>query len=190
MSADAFQKAVASTKSVLANVSPDQLDQSTPCASWQVRELVNHIVGGANWFADTVETGISPPLGNEADIAGGDINAEFEKAASRALAAFNAPGAMEKMLKLPDLGMEVPGAMMEIGAAQDTFIHGWDLAKATGQSTDLDPALAAQLLEASRVMVADAMRGDEGVAAYGAIIEVPASAPMADQLAGFLGRQP
>ena len=74
-------------------------------------------------------------------------------------------------------------------ATTDIFIHGWDLAKATGQSTDLDPAMATALLEQCKASISDKFRGADGVAPFGPIIEVPSSATTADQLAGFLGRQ-
>jgi uncharacterized protein (TIGR03086 family) len=72
-------------------------------------------------------------------------------------------------------------------AASDAFTHGWDLARALGQSTDLDPELAAQLLGAS--MIPDEFRGPDGQAPFGPKVDVPESAPAADRLAGVLGRQ-
>ena len=60
MSADLLAQAFASTAGVLSGVDDQKLDGSTPCASWRVRELVNHIVGGATYFAVTVETGEAP----------------------------------------------------------------------------------------------------------------------------------
>ncbi|MFT4865258.1 MAG: hypothetical protein ACI8RE_001446, partial [Ilumatobacter sp.] len=64
----------------------------------------------------------------------------------------------------------------------------WDLAKATGQSTDLAPELAAQLLEASRQMIQPGFRGEDGAAPFGVEQEYPEGACNADQLAAFLGR--
>lgn len=60
MSAEDLQQAFASTAIVLSTVSPEQMSNSTPCASWTVRELVNHIVGGPTFFAITAETGAAP----------------------------------------------------------------------------------------------------------------------------------
>lgn len=73
-------------------------------------------------------------------------------------------------------------------ATSDTFTHGWDLAKATGLSTDLDPELAEQLLEAAALLVPDQRRGDEPMA-FGPKVEPPAGATPADRLAAFMGRQ-
>ena len=51
---------------------------------------------------------------------------------------------------------ELPGGVYVNIATTDTFTHGWDLAKATGQSTDLDPELATQLLAFAQGFVSDA----------------------------------
>jgi uncharacterized protein (TIGR03086 family) len=191
MSVELLERAIASTEKVLVNVSPEALDQATPCASWKVRDLVNHIVGSTYWFAATVETGVAPASENDIggpDVSGGDIMAAFADGSKRAIAAFNARGAMDKLLKLP-FG-EMPGAAFVMMAANDQFQHGWDLAKATGQATDLDPDLAAQFLGFARAAIPDSFRGPDGKAPFGPVVAVPESAPAPDQLAGFLGRTP
>ena len=71
-------------------------------------------------------------------------------------------------------------------ATTDTFQHGWDLAKATGQDANLDPELAAQLLESAGIP--DAFRGPDGQAPFGPQVDVDDSSPPADQLAAYLGR--
>ena len=189
MSADNLEKAFASTAAVLARVKPDQLDDSTPCSSWKVRDLINHIVGGTTFFAVAAETGTAPSGGGDdaPDLASGDFNAAFAEGSKRAVAAFRAEGAMEKTMTLPFGAL--PGAVFVNIAATDAFAHGWDLARATGQDTDLDPELAATLLANTRGFLPDAMRGADGQAPFGPRVDVPESAPAADQLAGFLGRQ-
>jgi uncharacterized protein (TIGR03086 family) len=185
MSAEVLRQAFASTDGVLQNVAVDQLDLPTPCVSWAVRDLVNHIVGGTTYFAVTAETGTAPPV-PDTDHTAGDFKQEFREGAERAVQAFSADGAMEKMMKLPFA--DLPGAVFLMVAANDTFTHGWDLARATGQSTDLDPAIAAQLFEAAQ-LIPDEFRGSDGQAPFGPKVDVPDSATAADKLAGFMGRQ-
>ena len=185
MSAEVLRKAFASTAGVLANVSPDQMDQPTPCVSWTVRDLVNHIVGGTTYFAVTAETGTAPPP-STADHAAGDFKAEFLAGAERAVKAFSAEGAMDKAMTLP-FG-ELPGSVFVLIASTDTFTHGWDLATATGQPTDLDPALAAQLFDAVQFLPDD-FRGPDGQKPFGPKVEAQPSASAADRLAGFMGRR-
>jgi uncharacterized protein (TIGR03086 family) len=185
--ADTLEEAFASTRKVLANVTDDQLDDPTPCQSWDVRTLVNHIIGGAHWFAASTEAGVSPP-DDETDFAGGDRMKAFDDGAQKAVAAFNAPGAQEKIVTLP-FG-EFPGSVFMALATTDAFTHGWDLARATGQdAARLNPNLAKQLLIGAKAAIPDAFRGPDKQAPFGPEVKVDDAAPAADQLAGFLGRK-
>jgi uncharacterized protein (TIGR03086 family) len=189
MNTDDLAAAFASTRAVLANVTPDQYDEKTPCASWDVRALINHIVGGSHWFAATARAGAPPAGGTEApDFTVGDPLAAFDDGIAASVAAFADPEAVAKTVKLPFGEMPV-AAFMHI-AATDTFTHGWDLARATGQDSDLNPDLAAQLLAGARQSIRDSFRGPDPTSPFGLAVEVPESAPAAEQLAGFLGRQP
>ncbi len=95
---------------------------------------------------------------------------------------------MERIMHLP-FG-DLPGGAFVYIACGDTFTHGWDLARATGQSTDLDPKTAAQLLEIVSPMLPDAFRGEDGQAPFGPRQEAPDRATEADKLAAFMGRRP
>jgi uncharacterized protein (TIGR03086 family) len=182
MSTAPLEQAIVTTRGILSSVTPGQLDAATPCASWNVRELVNHIVGGQHFFVSMVE-GV-PPTGGT-DFAAGDFVASFDEASAKCIAAFQGEGVMEKVLTLP-FG-QMPGAAFVGIAATDTFTHGWDLAKATGQSTDLAPDLAAGLLAGAKQFIQPAIRGDEPKP-FGLEQPAPAGASNADQLAAFLGR--
>lgn len=192
MNPNDLEKAFASTGVVLSGVTRSQLDESTPCSSWKVRELVNHIVGGTMYFASVAATGNPPegssPEGASPDFAAGDdYVAVFNKGAAQAVEAFSAEGAMERTMHMP-FG-DLPGSVFINIAAIDTFTHGWDLARATGQPSNLDPALASEMLGVARSFLPDEMRGPEP-APFGPRVEPPAGASPADQLAAFLGRQP
>lgn len=184
MSAEVLRQAFASTSAVMANVTAGEMDKPTPCASWNVRDLIDHLVGGATYFAVTAESGVAPTA--TAEPFDGDFKVGYDQGAARAVEAFSADGAMDKTMKLP-YG-DLPGSVFVFIAAIDTFTHGWDLARATGQSTDLDPALAEQLLKAAAI-IPDEMRGPDRQAPFGPKVEAPGSATAADALAGFMGRQ-
>jgi uncharacterized protein (TIGR03086 family) len=176
-------RAFQSTLSVLGKVQPDQLDAPTPCVSWDVRALVNHFVGSARWWAVTIaEEGEV----DDTDYAGEDFVAAYEENIQIAVAAFEAEGVLNKTVQLP-FG-EFPGAVLLGLAAMEQFTHGWDLARAIGHPTDLDPELAAELLGQARRAIIDAYRGADGEALFGPAQEAPAGASPADQLAAFLGR--
>jgi uncharacterized protein (TIGR03086 family) len=93
---------------------------------------------------------------------------------------------LHRALRLP-FG-EFPGTVLVSLATMEQFTHGWDLARAIGQSADLDPGLAAGLLSQARLAITDAYRGPDGQALFGPAREAPAGAGPADQLAAFLGR--
>lgn len=179
-----LNRALQSTMTILAKVEPSQLDAPTSCASWDVRALINHFVGTARWWAGTV-TGEGDVA--DADYAAGDFLAAYEESIRIAVTAFEADGVLGQAVRLP-FG-EFPGAVVLGMAALDQFTHGWDLARAIGQHTDLDPALAAELLSQARIAITDAFRGPDGQAPFGAARDAPAGASQADQLAAFLGRR-
>ncbi|MGI8794712.1 MAG: TIGR03086 family metal-binding protein [Acidimicrobiales bacterium] len=184
MATESLERAVASTKALLAKVNADNLGRSTPCASWDVRGLVNHIVGGMQFF-NAAASGEKPPEG-DADVADTDFVGAFSDVAKQVVAKLGEPGALEATY---DLGFaQLPGSAFLGLASLDTFQHGWDLASALGESTDLDADLAAQLLAQAQASIPDTFRGPEG-APFGPRVEVAETAPAADQLAGFLGRQ-
>jgi uncharacterized protein (TIGR03086 family) len=189
MSAELLAKCFASTRGVLANVTPEQLEGArTPCASWSVKELVDHIVNGTTWFATIAETGTPPGEDVFPTFTADTFVETFDAGSTRAVQAFAAEGAMERIMHLP-FG-DLPGAAFVYIACGDTFTHGWDLAKATGQSTDLDPETAAELLEIVSPMLPDAFRGEDGQAPFGPVQDAPAGAAAADKMAAFMGRRP
>jgi uncharacterized protein (TIGR03086 family) len=187
VSVETLQRAFASTGAVLNLVSPEHLDQPTPCASWQVRELVNHIAGGPSFFAEVAETGAFPSGRDPVDHAAGDFTGTFQRDTILAVQAFSRPGAGDQIVALPFATMPV-SAYLWI-AASDTFTHGWDLARALGQPTDLDPELARLLLSRAESMLPDALRGEEGQAPFGPPTAPGPGATDADRLAAFFGRR-
>jgi uncharacterized protein (TIGR03086 family) len=178
-----LDRALRSTLAILAKVQPADLDTPTPCASWNVRGLINHFVGTARWWAGVLagESDVT-----DADYAGGDFVAAYEESIQIALAAFEADGALDRTVRLP-FG-EFPGTVVRGMAALDQFTHGWDLARAIRYPTDLDPDLAARLLGQASMAITDAYRGADGEAPFGPVVHAPAGAGPADQLAAFLGR--
>jgi len=186
MSTTNLERAFASTRSVLANVTPDQLANPTPCQSWQVRDLINHFVGVSGWSADATNTGVAPPA-PDTDFTAGDMVAAYDEGIARAVDAFGRPGALDKTITLP-FGA-IPGSVYIGIITSDAFTHGWDLARATGQPTDLDPELAAELLDGARLFIQPTFRGEDGERPFGAEQPAPENASHADALAAFLGRK-
>jgi uncharacterized protein (TIGR03086 family) len=181
-----LEDAVGATRRVLTAIQPDQLANATPCASWTVSDIINHVVGGHRYFAAAVRG--EEPSESETDFASGDYVAAYDEATAASVAAFGEPGAMDRTVKMP-FG-EIPASMFIGIATGDTFTHGWDLARATGQSTDLDPALADDIYARVSPLLGDALRGPDGESPFGPRQEAPDGANPADRLAAFMGRLP
>lgn len=189
MDVDDLQRAMIASRSVLASVRPDQMDDPTPCQSWRVRDLINHMIESPAFAAVVMETGDwKNHAGEPADHAAGDYMAAYDAVMARSIRSFKADGALSKLVMLPFA--DLPGATYLSIATGDAFVHGWDLAKATGRSTDLDPELAEELIAAIRPLLPERMRGPDGQAPFGPEVAVPGDAPAADRLAGFVGRRP
>ncbi|MGD0608528.1 MAG: TIGR03086 family metal-binding protein [Streptosporangiaceae bacterium] len=184
MSECPLNQALQSTLVILTKVRPGDLAAPTPCASWDVRALVSHFVGTARWWAAVI-AGEEPAA--DADYAAGDFVAAYEESIRIAVAAFAAEGALDKTVRLP-FG-EFPGAVLRDLAAMEQFTHGWDLARAIGYPSELDPGLAVWLLAQARLAITDPYRGPDGEAFFGPAVEAPAGEGPADQLAAFLGRR-
>lgn len=182
---EALNRSLESTRAILAKVQRGDLDAATPCASWDVSALVNHFVGTAWWWAAIV-TGAGAGAAADVDYAAGDFVSAYEESIGIATSAFATEGVLERTFRL-DFG-EFPGAALLGLAATEQFTHGWDLARAIGHHTDLDPELASELLGQARYAITDAYRGPDGVALFGPAMQAPAGASPADELAAFLGR--
>jgi uncharacterized protein (TIGR03086 family) len=170
-------------RSVLANVDAGQLHDPTPCRDWDVAALIDHLIGAQHW-AHSAMAGV-PMTETGEGAATGDFVATFDAAATVVLAAFEVEGALQRTV---DPGFGDMPAMALLGlACTDTFTHAWDLAKATGQDTDLAPELAAGLLAQARQSIQPAFRSEEGTI-FGPEQAAPEGASAADQLAAFLGR--
>jgi uncharacterized protein (TIGR03086 family) len=130
-------------------IQPGQWLAPTPCSDWNVRALVDHVVRW-NTFVPEFLAGRSladmvAPF--ERDILGEDAAAAAAAAVQQAVAAFGAPGALEKIVHHP-FG-ELPGAQVLYLRLFDNTIHAWDLARALSIDASIEPAVAELLYGAS-----------------------------------------
>lgn len=189
-----YAQAIEQARRVVAGVSPDQMTNSTPCAKWDTRALLNHLVG-SNLMMSAAGSGKSMgerTSGTEAvaslgDVIGDDPASAYRSASTSALQAFTAPGALERTWKLPFA--EMPGAAALNIHFTETIAHTWDLAKATGQLDKLDQNLGDAGETAARAFVQPEFRNDAGDP-FGPEVTVPEGSPAYDRFAGFLGRTP
>src|ERR1700685_1331828 len=97
ISTDHLNRAFTSTRALLDVVQPDQLGAPTPCASWDVRGLINHFVGSALWGAAAL---VGDEVAEE-DFVAGDFRARYDECRDAALAAFGSAEVLETTVLLP-----------------------------------------------------------------------------------------
>ncbi|MGZ8733797.1 MAG: TIGR03086 family metal-binding protein [Acidimicrobiia bacterium] len=165
-------RALAATRAIVAGVGDDQWSLPTPCAEWNVRELVNHIVAGNFWAAELGAGKTIPEVGDrlDGDVLGDDPLAAYDASAAAASAVFSAPGAMEAPCAV-SYG-PVPGEIYAGHRFIDVLIHGWDVAAATGQDTRIDP----ELVEVCWVVVEPQAEILVGSGVFAADVEAPPAA--------------
>jgi uncharacterized protein (TIGR03086 family) len=183
MTIQEYETAIATFRQVLAGVAPVQITSATPCASFVVAQLIDHTIGTQLMVTDALQD--KPFNMTGVEVAHSEQAVAFERAAADAVAELRRDGAIDKPVTLP-FGTFTGEKLMGL-AALDTFQHAWDLAKATGQDTDLNANLAESLMGVAVAHMAHAPRGEEP-APYGPEQPAPAEAPAADRLAAFLGR--
>ncbi len=154
-----MKQVIASTDKVVRGVDASQLGLQSPCTEWTVRDVINHITGGSTMFAVCVEEGSVPDdlLGTlmGGDNLGDDYVGAWKSASSRAIAAFEAPGALDKTVKLP-FGEMPAGVAINI-AIFDVLTHAADIASATNQTIE-DTALIDTALEFGHEMIGPELR--------------------------------
>jgi uncharacterized protein (TIGR03086 family) len=167
--------------SVIARTKPDQASLPTPCSGWDLRTLVNHTAYDLQLFATMVNGAERPSPG--ADLIDDDWAAAFRRESAALLATWRARGA-DGTIKAR-MG-ELPATWVVGQHLADIAVHTWDVARATDQSTDLDPEIGQAALEWARQNLKPEYRGTS----FGPEVSVPDSAPLYDRLAGFFGRDP
>lgn len=168
---------------VAGRVRPEQFDDPTPCATFTVRDLFSHMIGGASQFAPQLR-GESPSDSVEPPTLSDDERpAALRAALEDLLAATKAPGALGRTVQLP-FGA-VPGEVLARFLTVDGMVHAWDIATATGQEYDPGDALAGSVLATARDLIAPDMRDGDNFAAETAVAD---TAPAIVRLAAFTGR--
>src|SRR5437763_9665928 len=179
------ERALEHTRGYVEGVKADQLHDPTPDAEWDVHALLNHVVSGNFWVAPLVAGQTIEEVGDrfDGDLLGDDPAAAYRQSAKEAAAAFNAQGAMQAPCAV-SYG-PVPGEIYAGHRFLDVLIHGWDLAKATGQDT----TLPADLVEACFEVVEPQRELLAASGMFGSDVEVPGGADRQTQLLAELGRK-
>ena len=179
-----YTRAMAATRPFIAGIQAGQLESPTPCTEWTLRQLLNHMVYGTAWIEDIFDGKTVEEVGDkfDGDLLGDDPLAAYDAAVRSATAALGRPGVMEFTCHLRR--GDATGAQYATSMFTDIFIHGWDIAIATGQA----PMLDQELVAACYAIVEPNSERYANSPAFGTPIEVPADAGLQAKLLGMLGR--
>ena len=181
-----FRPATSTLAMVVRNVRDDQLQDPTPCADMSVAALLDHIDGLSVAF--TAAARKERPPGDGTPSADGSrltegwrdrIAAQLDDLGE----AWRDPAAFEGVAMAGPV--EMPADQVALVAIDEVTVHGWDLARATGQEYRPDPAA----VEACLGWVS-AFDGPTDGSLFGPPVDVPADAPALDRLLGGTGRDP
>lgn len=144
---EALAAANASFADRLRLVKPGDWERPTPCTEWDVRALVNHVVGANLRYTLLLHGAPEYEVGatRAADNLGEDPVASFLATAAEVLAAFGEEGASARVVR--HRAGERTGAGLLVMRVLDVAVHGWDLAVAIGDERTMAPDVVALLLE-------------------------------------------
>ncbi|MCG5433030.1 TIGR03086 family metal-binding protein [Mycobacterium sp. MYCO198283] len=173
------------TAGIVAAVPDDLLDAPTPCADMRLRDLLAHVGMLAQAFTAAAQKNLgewtdSPPGPTPLDP---DWRSAYPQHLAELAAAWQDADAWTGMTRAG--GVDLPGEVAGGVALAEVVIHGWDVAVASGQPYDVDPATAQACLE--HLQQFDAA-GTEGL--FGPAVPVPDDAPVLDRIIGRSGRDP
>lgn len=182
--ADAFEQKIRA-------VAPDQWSNPSPCAKWDAGDVVDHIVSMHHVMLRPVSrTPSAAPA-----VADDPLDA-FRAARADVEAILHDPELAATECQTP-VGTMTAAQQIDEVVSDDLVLHGWDLARATGQDETIDPDDVARLWARTTAIPPDVMEKyrtpgafGPGIEVYGPEVQVPEDAPLQDRLLGVIGRDP
>lgn len=179
------RESLAVASSYVARVGADELGRATPCAAWDLRQLLEHMVGQHVGFATVVRDGAAGP---EAYHPLPFTPAAWDQSVEELTTAFAAADLAAQVVEV-ELHPTRPLPIGVLVHAQflDTVVHTWDVAAALGETYTPDPDVVDAVLRIAAPIPDDERREQPG-AAFAHAVAVTGS-PWERTLA-LLGRDP
>jgi uncharacterized protein (TIGR03086 family) len=176
---DRYRRLAATMTERIAAVPDEAWSRPTPCEDWSVRDLVAHLVDVHGIFQGLVGRTLvdHPPVDD-------DPLGAWQAVRDQMQADLEDP---EKLDQEYDgrLGRSTFGKSVDGFVCFDLVVHGWDLARATGQDDSID-ARDVERVQASVDAMGDTMRANKVIAEP---VEVATDASPRDRLLAALGRR-
>ena len=175
---------------IVSGIAADQLTLRTPCPSYDVAGLIDHIVEAAHRAA-ALGRGQTPPTGDDSPpVELADAPVQLRRAAEEAAQAWGDDSRLSSSFIMP-WGEEYAGATLVNMYLAELAAHAWDLALATGQLDRLDRSLPVSALDGARDMIKPEYRDMVAPGSpFGAELPPPPGADDWERLAAFTGRDP
>ncbi len=178
---DLFERGTAWTATKVAGAA-DKLDASTNCDAWDVRRMIDHLLAGQQMFAASASGGeFAPPDDPPPALTGVDSAGQYEDARKATAHAFAQDGVLASTIG------HMPATQALGIAFCDNLIHGWDLARSTGQETTMPDGLA----EAAWAMLYGNVPDERRAGGFfKPVVPIPDDSSVQDKLVAYCGRDP
>jgi uncharacterized protein (TIGR03086 family) len=181
-------RAVDQAAHLVAHAGDQQALLPTPCRSWNVRTLIEHLIDDLDQFTKAAAGG-SPDWSGPVPPVVGHWGSAFRARAPRLLAAWQETNDLTATVHLP-IG-DLPAAFVVDQQIAEFAVHSWDLASATCQDYVPDPDVASHALQWARTALLPEYRGtDETGFAFGPEVATADEQPASARLVAFFGRNP
>jgi uncharacterized protein (TIGR03086 family) len=174
---------------IVINISEEQLADPTPCDRVSVADMLTHVHGLSIAFRDAAAKISGPTTSSPASADGAQLPGDWRYSIQARLAelaeAWRVPEAWQGETMAG--GLTMPGEVTGLVVNNELVLHGWDLARATGQPYEVHPAN----LEASWQFVVntpDDPKAREGL--FGPRLPIADDAPLLDRTLAYAGRDP
>src|SRR5271170_2649490 len=164
----------------------DELDAATPCADWDLRTLLNHTILWTSYSAERRAHGesVTEELMSKDFAAEPGYARAYQAQLTRAVQAWSDPEAWSRELDV--MGGTTSAADVAAMLIAEMVLHGWDVAKATGQDYHCDDEVAQAVLNTVEAQ-GDLFRQYQG---FAAVVPVPDDAAAFDRALALSGRDP
>ncbi|MEU5220112.1 TIGR03086 family metal-binding protein [Streptomyces sp. NPDC020807] len=180
--ADLLHTAASQATPLVGDIDDASLDAPTPCSEYDVRALLNHLFGVVVNFQALAAKQPADFSELPDRVAEADWRDRFAAEAGKLVAAWAEPGADEGTSGAMGLPARTVGSMVLL----DLTVHAWDLARATGQPFEPDPAVVDGLVEEVEKMAPMAREMN----VFGDSVELPEGASAFERLLATTGRDP
>jgi uncharacterized protein (TIGR03086 family) len=185
-----YRRALDAATAVVRRVRPDHLSRPSPCAGWDLRALLEHMIGQNHGFADAVESAEASPASAFAPRAftDTDVANAWEASTERVASAFTRAPRNRGVL-LVEISAQQPFPVVTALGFHllDTVVHTWDVATTLGLDFRPDDELAVLVDARAAAVPAGPAREAPGAAFAPPVTVAPGADPWVHALA-LLGR--